>query len=218
MNRILSSKWTKAVLFLLGLGPIGALLWFAYQAASGRDFLALTPNPIEYVTHYTGDWTLRFLLITLGITPLRLLLNRPALTRFRRMMGLYAFSYGCLHMLTWLWWDRQFEIGGMIEDVLKRIYITAGMTGYLAMVPLAITSTAGWVRRLGFKKWQRLHRLIYLSASAGAVHYFWLVKSDKRLPLFYAAILAALLAVRVIAWMKKRVIPRPAPAGTSPAR
>src|SRR5258707_15816181 len=121
MNKILSSKWTKVVLFLLGLGPIGALLWFAYLAASGRDFLALTANPIEYVTHYTGDWTLRFLLITLSITPLRMLLNRPAITRLRRMLGLFAFFYGSLHMLTWLCWDRQFEISGMIEDVLNRI-------------------------------------------------------------------------------------------------
>ena len=207
MNRILSSKWTKAVLFLLGLAPIGALLWFAYQVVSGSDTLALTANPIEYVTHYTGDWTFRFLLITLSITPLRMLLNRPAITRLRRMLGLFAFFYGSLHMLTWLWWDRQFEIGGMIEDVVKRVYITAGMTGYLAMLPLAITSTAGWVRRLTFKKWQKLHRLIYLSAAAGALHYYWLVKSDKRLPLLYATILAALLAVRVIAWMRKRVSP-----------
>ena len=210
MNRILSSKWTKVVLFLLGLVPIGVLLWFAYQAASGSDSLALTANPIEFVTHYTGDWTLRFLLITLTITPLRMLLNRPAITRFRRMLGLYAFFYGCLHMLTWLWWDRQFEISGMIEDVLKRLYITVGMTGFLAMVPLAITSTAGWVRRMGYKRWQKLHRLVYLSAAAGALHYFWLVKSDKRLPLLYASILAALLAVRVVAWMRKRAPSRTA--------
>ena len=204
MNRILSSKWTKAVLFLLGLAPIGALLWFAYQVVSGSDTLALTANPIEYVTHYTGDWTFRFLLITLSITPLRMLLNRPAITRLRRMLGLFAFFYGCLHMLTWLWWDRQFEISGMIEDVVKRVYITAGMTGFLAMLPLAITSTAGWVRRLTFKKWQKLHRLIYLSAAAGALHYYWLVKSDHRLPNMYIAILAVLLAVRVVAALKRR--------------
>jgi len=210
MNRILSSKWTKVVLFLLGLVPIGVLLWFAYQAASGSYSLALTANPIEYVTHYTGDWTLRFLLITLTITPLRMLLNRPAITRFRRMLGLYAFFYGCLHMLTWLWWDRQFEISGMIEDVLKRLYITVGMTGFLAMVPLAITSTAGWVRRMGYKRWQKLHRLVYVSAVAGVLHYLWLVKSDKRLPLLYGSILAALLAVRVVAWMRKRAPSRTA--------
>jgi len=200
MNRILSSKRTKVVVFLLALTPFLALFWFAFV---DRD---LTPNPIEYVTHYTGDWTLRFLLITLSITPLRMLFNRPAITRFRRMLGLYAFFYGCLHMLTWLWWDRQFEIRGMIEDVVMRVYITAGMTGFLAMLPLAITSTAGWVRRLGFKRWQRLHRLIYLSAGAGALHYFWLVKSDKRLPLMYAGILTVLLAIRVVAALKRRVV------------
>ena len=199
MNRILSSKWAKVVVFLLGLAPFAALFWFAFV---DND---LTPNPIEYVTHYTGDWTLRFLLITLSITPLRMLLNRPAITRFRRMLGLFTFFYGCLHMLTWVWFDHQFEISKMIEDVVKRIYITVGMTGFLSMLPLAITSTAGWVRRLTFKKWQKLHRLIYVAGSAGVLHYYWLVKSDKRLPEMYATILFALLAVRVINWMRKRV-------------
>lgn len=204
MNKFLSSKWTKVVLFLLGLSPIFFLMWRVYLGLSGRNTLSLTANPIEYVTHYTGDWTLRFLLITLSVTPLRMLLNIPALTRFRRMLGLFAFFYGSLHMMTWVWWDRQFEISGMIEDVLKRIYITAGMTGFLAMVPLAITSTAGWVRRMGFKGWQKLHRLIYLSAAAGVVHFYWLVKSDHREPNLYIAILVVLLGVRVFGWMKKR--------------
>jgi sulfoxide reductase heme-binding subunit YedZ len=199
MNRILSSKWTKAVVFLLGLAPFAALFWFALV---DQD---LTPNPVEYVTHYTGDWTLRFLLITLAITPLRLLFNRPAITRFRRMLGLYAFFYGCLHLLTWLWFDRGWNIAGMIEDVAERVYITVGMAGYLGMLPLAVTSTAGWVRRLSFKRWQKLHRLIYLSAAAGALHYYWLVKSDKRLPLLYAAILAVLLGFRAAAWLRKRL-------------
>ena len=189
MNRILSSKWTKAVVFLLGLAPFGALFWFAFIEQD------LTPNPLEYITHYTGDWTLRFLLITLSITPLRMLTNRPAFTKLRRMLGLFAFFYGCLHMLTWLWFDRRFQLAGMIEDVAMRVYITVGMAGFLAMVPLALTSTAGWVRRLGFKRWQKLHRLIYVSACAGALHYYWLVKSDKRLPLMYAAILAVLLGI-----------------------
>jgi sulfoxide reductase heme-binding subunit YedZ len=193
------------VLFLLALWPIEYLLWRVYLGLTGREPLALTANPIEFVTHYTGDWTLRFLLITLTVTPLRTLLNIPALTRFRRMLGLFAFFYGSLHMMTWLWWDRQFEISGMIEDVLERIYITAGMTGFLAMLPLAITSTAGWVRRLGFQRWKKLHRLIYLSAAAGAIHFFWLVKSDKREPMIYIEILAVLLAFRVFWWLKPRI-------------
>jgi sulfoxide reductase heme-binding subunit YedZ len=209
MNRVLSSKWTKAVVFLLALLPIAYLLWAAYQATSGIDPLILTANPIENITHYTGDWTLRFVLITLTVTPLRMLFKRPAITRFRRMLGLFAFFYGSLHLLTWLWLDRQWNLPGMVEDVLERIYITVGMTGYLAMLPLAITSTAGWVRRLGFKRWQMLHRLVYVTALAGVVHYYWLVKSDVRLPLMYAGILTALMAVRVVAWVRKaRTAPR----------
>ncbi len=207
MNRVLSSKWTKVVVFLLGLAPLLALFWFAYQVATRQDPLALTANPTEYITHYTGDWLLRFLLITLCVTPLRMLFKRPAITRFRRMLGLFAFFYGSLHLLTWLWISSGWDPQEMINDVIKRAYITVGMAGYLGMIPLAITSTAGWVRRMGFKRWQKLHRLIYFSSAAGVVHYYWLVKSDVRLPLMYGGILAALLAVRIVAWFRK---PRPA--------
>jgi methionine sulfoxide reductase heme-binding subunit len=203
MNRVLSSKWSKVVVFLLGLTPLAALVWFAYQ----RD---LSANPIEYVTHYTGDWTLRFLLITLSVTPLRMLFKRPAITRFRRMLGLFAFFYACLHLTIW-WFDRQFSLANAVEDVLMRVYITVGMAGYLAILPLAVTSTAGWVRRLTFKRWQRLHRLIYFSAAAGVVHYYWLVKSDVRLPLMYGTILVALLLLRLPGWIRRpgRSAPRP---------
>lgn len=197
MNKILSSKWTKVALFLLCLVPLGALVWFGYS-------LDLTANPLEYITRYTGDWTIRFIMITLAVTPLRVIFNRPALTRFRRMLGLFAFFYGSLHLLTWVWFDRNFQIAGMWEDVSMRLYITVGMAGFLAMVPLAITSTAGWVRRLGFKRWQQLHRLIYFTGVAGVVHYLWLVKSDIRDPLMYAAILTVLLGFRIVVWLKKR--------------
>lgn len=197
VNRVLNSKWAKVVLFVLGLSPF---LWLLWRAFGERD---LTANPIEYITHFTGDWTLRMLLITLGITPLRMLFKRPAITRFRRMLGLYAFFYGCLHLLTWAGLDQQFAVNAMIEDVIERTYITVGMGGYLAMVPLALTSTAGWVRRLGFRRWQRLHRLVYFSAAAGVVHYYWLVKADIRLPVMYGAILIVLLAVRVPGWVRK---------------
>jgi len=206
MNRFLSSKWTKAVLFLLALVPLGVLLWFVWQAYSTNDPTTyLTANPIEYITHFTGDWTIRFLCFTLAITPLRMLLNRPQITRFRRMLGLYAFFYGCVHLAVWVFLDpRQNTLPAIWEDIVKRRYITVGMLAFLAMLPLAITSTAGWVRRLTFKRWKQLHRLVYLAAAAGVIHYWWLVKSDIRLPLMYAAIVTVLLAYRVIAWMRKK--------------
>jgi sulfoxide reductase heme-binding subunit YedZ len=197
MNKFLSSKWTKAGVFVLCLVPLAVLVYFGFQ----QD---LTANPLEYITHYTGDWTLRFFMITLAVTPLRVLLNRPALTRFRRMLGLYTFFYGCLHLMTWVAFDRNFEVSGMWEDILKRLYITVGMAAWLTMLPLAITSTAGWVRRLGFVRWQKLHRLIYLGAALGVVHYLWLVKSDIREPLLYGAILAVLLGFRAVKALKAK--------------
>ena len=203
MNKLLSSKWTKVGLFLLCLVPLAVLVWFGFQ----QD---LTANPLEYITHYTGDWTIRFIMITLSVTPLRIIFNRPALTRFRRMLGLYAFFYGSLHLLTWVWFDRQFEIAGMWEDIAKRLYITVGMAAFTAMVPLAITSTTGWVRRLGYQRWQKLHKLIYFTGIAACIHYQWLVKSDIRKPLMYWGILLVLLGFRLIVRLKKR--PKAAPA------
>jgi len=209
MNRFLSSGWTKAALFLLSLVPVAVLAWLAYQAyRSGDPTEYVTANPIEYITHYTGDWTIRFLCFTLSITPLRMLLNRPQITRFRRMLGLFAFFYGCLHLAAWVFLDpRQNTVAAIWEDIMKRRYITLGMLAFLAMLPLAITSTAGWVRRLSFKRWKQLHRLVYVTAIAGVIHYWWLVKSDIRLPLMYAAIVTILLAYRVIVWMRKRKPP-----------
>jgi sulfoxide reductase heme-binding subunit YedZ len=193
MNKVLSSAWTKACLFLLCLVPLLLLGWRGYHNELGA-------NPIEYITHKTGDWTLRFLLITLSVTPFRKLLNQPKLARFRRMLGLFAFFYGCLHLTTWVWLDKFFDFHEMWKDVVKRRFITVGMTGFVLLIPLAVTSTAGWVRRLGFVRWQRLHRLVYFSALAGVIHYYWLVKSDVRLPLLYGGILTLLLGYRVVAW------------------
>ncbi len=179
----------KALAWLLCLTPVFSLTWKAFHGGLGA-------NPVEYITHATGNWTLRFVLITLSITPLRKLFKKPQLTRFRRLLGLFAFFYGCLHFLTWFVLDKSFDFGEMWKDVLKRPFITVGFLGFVAMIPLAITSTAGWIRRLGGKNWQRLHRLIYLTGVAGVVHYYWLVKSDVRLPVMYGAILAVLLAPR----------------------
>jgi len=206
MNRFLSSKWTKLALFLLSLVPLGILLWLVWQAYStGNPTEYVSANPIEYITHYTGDWTIRFICFTLCITPLRMLVNQPKITGFRRMLGLFAFFYGCLHLSAWIFLDpRQNTISAIWEDIVKRRYITVGMLAFVAMVPLAITSTAGWVRRLTFKRWKRLHRLIYLTAVAAVIHYYWLVKSDVRLPLLYAAIVTVLLVYRIVVWIRKR--------------
>ena len=200
MSKILSSKWTKVILFLLSLVPLGYLVGRAFQGK-------LTANPIEYITHFTGDWTIRFLLFTLAITPLRGLFNRPQITRFRRMLGLFSYFYGSLHFLIWSVLDKQLDPHIMWEDILKRWYITVGMAALLGITPLAITSTAGWVRRLGYKRWQKLHRIVYGSAALGVIHYYLLVKSDIRLPVMYAAILAVLLAYRMVAAGRKRFVP-----------
>ncbi|MBK7929375.1 MAG: sulfoxide reductase heme-binding subunit YedZ [Bryobacterales bacterium] len=194
---MLRSKWTKAAVWLLCLLPA---LWFTYGAFTNN----LGPNPIEAITRGTGDWTLRLLLASLAITPARRLLGVPDLIRFRRMLGLWAFFYAFLHLMTWVWLDKFFDPAEMWADVAKRKFVTAGMAGFLCLLPLAITSTKGWIRRLG-KNWQRLHRLAYLAAAAGVVHYWWLVKSDIRLPAMYGLILIALLSLRF-------VIKRPAPA------
>lgn len=190
MHKLLANKWTKVPVFLLCLLPFGLLVRRGLQGD-------LTPNPVEFLQHYTGDWTLRFLVFTLAITPLRKMLRLPELIRFRRMLGLFAFFYLCLHFLTYLGPDQSFNLAGMWKDVAKRRYITVGFLGFLVMIPLAITSTAGWIRRLGGKRWQALHRLVYVAAICGVVHYYWLVKSDVRKPLFYAALVGILLLWRV---------------------
>jgi methionine sulfoxide reductase heme-binding subunit len=197
LNSILTSKWTKVLVFVLCLVPLGMLVLRAVQGN-------LTANPIEFITHATGDWTLRFLVITLAITPLRKILRLPQLIRFRRMLGLFAFFYACLHFSTWIGLDKFFDWTEMWKDVQKRRFITVGFTGLVLMIPLAITSTAGWIRRLGGKRWQLLHRAIYLSAIAGVIHYYWLVKSDVRKPLQYAAMVGVLLAWRLGSWIYGR--------------
>jgi len=181
----------KIALFVLCLVPFGLLLWRGTHDGLGA-------NPIEFITHATGDWTLRFLVITLAITPVRKVFSWPQLVRFRRMLGLFAFFYGCLHFLTYVWLDKFFDVSAMLKDVAKRPFITAGFTAFVLLIPLALTSTAGWIRRLGGRRWQALHRLIYVSAAAAVVHYYWLVKSDIRLPVFYAAVVAMLLLWRVV--------------------
>jgi sulfoxide reductase heme-binding subunit YedZ len=183
----------KPVVFLACLIPLALLGWKAYSDALGA-------NPIEVITHATGDWTLRFLLITLAVTPIRKLTGQLWLIRYRRMFGLFAFFYGTLHFLTYIWLDKFFDLHEMLHDIAKRKFITVGFTGFVLLIPLALTSTKEWIRRLGGKRWQSLHRLIYFSAIAGVIHYWWLVKADIHKPLTYGAILAVLLGYRIAVW------------------
>ncbi len=188
-----SNRWwiLKPAAFLACLGP---MVWLAYSALTGQ----LSANPIDDITDTTGRWTLRFLMITLAITPVRRITGWNSLVRFRRMAGLFAFFHGTLHFLTYLWLDQFFMWDEIVKDVTKRPYITVGFTGFVLMIPLAMTSTKGWIGRLGGKRWQWLHRLVYISALAGVVHYLWLVKSDIQRPVGYGALLAVLLSIR--AW------------------
>lgn len=190
-------RYLKPVIFLTCLVPLAWLLWRGFHGSLGA-------NPIETITHWTGDCTLTFLLITLSITPLRKLTRQYWLINLRRMLGLFAFFYGTLHLMTYVWLDKFFDVHEMLADIAKRRFITAGMTGYALMIPLALTSTKWAIRKMGGKRWQALHRLIYFSAAAGVIHYIWLVKADLKKPLEYAAVLGMLLLYRAIVWLSSR--------------
>lgn len=216
MRALLTSKWTKVGVFLICLIPLGGLVWRGFHNGLGA-------NPVEFIQLTTGDWTLRFLVFTLCITPFRKLLDLPDLIRFRRMLGLFAFSYLCIHFLTYLVLDQSLDPSAIWKDVAKRPFITVGFLGFLLLLPLAITSTAGWIRRLGGKRWQMLHRAIYFAAVCGVIHYYWKVKSDVRMPLFYGALVGILLLWRLGDWFFNRrsaagakLSPQHAPA--NPAR
>ena len=187
-------RYIKLFVFMACLIPLARLGWKAYNGLLGA-------NPIEVITHSTGDWTMIFVLITLAITPVRKLTNQLWLIRFRRMFGLYAFFYGVLHFTTYIWLDKFFDIHEMLADIAKRKFITVGFAAFVLMIPLAVTSTAGWIRRLGGHRWNLLHRLIYATAILGVIHYLWLVKADIRKPLLYGFILAVLLGYRLLMWV-----------------
>jgi sulfoxide reductase heme-binding subunit YedZ len=188
----------KPVVFAAALVPFGLLV----RGALSNGFGA---NPIEAVTHTTGDWTLRFLLLTLAVTPLRWLTGWNPLARFRRMLGLFAFFYGVLHMLTYVWLDQFFAWHQILHDVAHRRFILVGALAFSVLVLLAATSTAGMIRRMGFRAWQALHRLVYLAAIAGVVHYWWLVKADISRPRLYAVVLGTLFTVRLfVAWRRRQ--------------
>lgn len=187
----------KVVVFLVCLGPLAVLTWKGFHQLLGA-------NPVDVITRSTGSWTLIFLLLTLSVTPVRRLLGMPWLIRFRRMLGLYAFFYASLHLTTYIWLDKFFDVQAMLQDIAKRKFITIGLTAITLLMPLAITSTSGWIRRLGGKRWQKLHRLVYFAAGCGVVHFLWLVKADRRRPMAYGAVLTALLLFRLASWVLAR--------------
>ena len=198
-------RWIKIVIFVAALIPFGVLLW-QFFGAHPTDMstwgVGLGANPVETITHFTGQCTLSFLLVTLAVTPARKILHVPSLIKFRRMVGLFAFFYACLHFATYIWLDKFFNLHEILADVAKRKFITVGFAAFVLLIPLAITSTAGWIRRLGGKRWQAIHRLIYVSAIGGVIHYLWSVKADIRDPLKYGAILALLLGYRLLVWIQ----------------
>jgi sulfoxide reductase heme-binding subunit YedZ len=181
----------KIALFVVCLMPLALLIWRGFTGG-------VTANPIEFITHTLGWWALGMLLITLSVTPLRRLLDMPWLLRFRRMLGLYAFFYVSLHFLTWLVVDQFFDWQDIVKDIIKRPYITVGFSAFVLLIPLAATSTNAMARRLGAARWQLLHRLVYVIATLGVVHFWWLVKKDIREPALFATVLAILLGVRLI--------------------
>jgi sulfoxide reductase heme-binding subunit YedZ len=198
MNRLPWDRLLKAVLFLGALAPFAVLLFDAFTDGLGAD-------PVKSITHRTGWWTLALLLVTLSITPLRRLTGYNRLVQQRRMLGLFAFFYATLHLATYVVLDQTLDLSYVGEDIAKRPYITIGFTAWLLLIPLALTSTKASIRRLG-KRWTKLHRLVYLVAILGVIHFYWQVKKDVREPLIFAAILAVLLAFRLI---PRRSGPRP---------
>ena len=197
---ILRSRCLRVAVFLLCLLPIA---WLAFAAFTDK----LSANPIKDITEDTGTWALRFLLLTLCVTPFRKLTGWNEVIGYRRMLGLYAFFYGFLHFLTYAWLDQFFSIPDIVQDVYKRPFITAGFSAFVVMIPLAITSTRKWIARLGGRRWQLLHRLTYVGAIAGVVHYLWLVKADTERPLIYGFLLSILLGVRLLKLLRSNRLP-----------
>lgn len=181
----------KASVFVLCLLPTVRLVWrFATDS--------LGANPIEYITRATGWWTLAFLGITLAVTPVRRWLSMPWLLRLRRMLGLFAFFHACQHFTTYVWLDQFFDWEGILADIVKRPFVTVGFAAFVLLVPLAVTSTNAMVRRLGARRWQALHRLVYGIAVLGVIHFWWLVKKDITEPALFAVVIASLLAARLV--------------------
>jgi sulfoxide reductase heme-binding subunit YedZ len=190
-------RFLKQLILVNGLVPLALLALDGYRHKLGA-------NPHEFATRTTGILALLFLVLSLAVTPFRKLLGQPWLAPLRRQLGLFGFFYGVLHLLTYVWFDKAFRLGAITADVAKRPFIMVGMTSFLLLVPLAISSNARVIRWLGGRRWNRLHRLAYLAVAGGAVHYYLLVKADTRIPLAFAGVLALLLGYRAL----NRFLPR----------
>ena len=190
-KRVKPRDVVKAVVFLAALVPLSWLVWNFQQGT-------LSANPLSDITNETGVWTLRFIVLTIAVTPFRRITGIHEAARYRRMFGLYAFFYGSLHLMTYLWFDKFFDLNDIVLDIPKRPFITVGFTAFTLMIPLALTSTKNMIRRMGGKKWNLLHRLVYITAICAAIHYLWLVKVITPPQIIYAAIIGSLLAYRVV--------------------
>jgi sulfoxide reductase heme-binding subunit YedZ len=207
-------RWLKLVAWILCLVPLLNVLWKVVHIlpwtqdigfiAAGADRWNLGANPINVIERAMGKATLIMILVTLAVTPARRVLRQPWLIRFRRLFGLFAFFYATLHLLSYVVLDQFFDYHSMISDIAKRKYITVGLAAFVLLIPLAVTSTSGWIRRLGGKRWARLHQLIYATAVLAIFHFLWLVKFDTRRPIKYGAVLALLFAYRIAVWMVER--------------
>lgn len=191
-------KVIKHAVLILCFAPITLLLWKAFHDE-------LSANPISDITQETGIWTLRFLLFTLALTPLRKITGLTFFAGWRRMIGLVAFFYVCLHFTTYIWLDKFFDTNEMLLDIVKRPFITVGFSSFLLLIPLAATSTKRIMKAMGGKRWKKLHTLVYLTAVGGVIHYLWLVKADRQRPLIYGGILSILLGYRVAAWARVKL-------------
>lgn len=207
----LTVRRVKAALFVLCLYPLASLIWLGFTGNLGAD-------PVEFIRRSTGTWTLDFLIITLSVTPLRRATGWHWVVRLRRMFGLYAFFYAVIHVVTYFWLDQLFDLAAIWRDIVKRPLIAVGFLSFVLMIPLAITSTDRMARRLGGKRWQRLHRAVYLVAIAGVVHFWWLVKIDYTRPLVYSTIIGALLIARIAARPGTRTPATGAPQGAESPR
>jgi len=195
INRMRPTGLIKPLVFLVLLSPF---LWLVYALFTAQ----LGENPIEAITDFTGEWAFRILLLSLAMTPLRQLLKKPWPVRYRRMIGLYAFFYVCLHFLTYLILDQQLDVSAIFSDILDRPYITAGTVGFLVLIPLALTSTKGMMKRLG-KRWKSLHKWVYVAGAAASLHYIWLAKGDRIEPFVYLGVFLLLMVPRVKTWLAR---------------